>query len=67
VGRDTLAPDRPIGPNTLTADQIRPLVDGNCGIDISCVTQPDQDRHAETLHLRLELPVSGLWPAYERA
>jgi hypothetical protein len=56
VGRDPLAPGRPIRPITLTAGQIRPLVDGNCGIDISCVAQPDHDRHAETLHLRLELP-----------
>ena len=49
MGLDTLNPGGSIGPNTLTARQIRPLVDGNCGIDISRVTQPDQNRHAEKL------------------
>lgn len=54
MGPDTLDPVRSVGPNTLTAGQIRPLVDGNCGIDISRVTQADQNRHAEKLQLRLE-------------
>jgi len=55
VGPGTLNPGRSVGPNTLTARQIRPLVDGNCGIDITRVTQPDQNRHAEKLQLRLKL------------
>ena len=40
-----LKPGRSVGPNTLTAGQIRPLVDGDCGIDSSRVTQPDHNRH----------------------
>jgi hypothetical protein len=54
-GPDTLDAGRAVGPNTLTAGEIRPLVDGDCGIDISCVTQLDQNRHAESLGLRLKL------------
>jgi hypothetical protein len=55
VGPDTLNPGRSVGPITLAAGEIRPLVDGNCGIDISRVTQPDQNRQAKSLELRLEL------------
>lgn len=55
MGPGALNPGRSVGPNSLTAGQIRPLVDGNCGIDISGVTEPDQDRHAESLELRLKL------------
>jgi hypothetical protein len=54
VGLDMLDPGRSVGPHTPTAGQIRPLVDGNRGIDIGRVTQPDQNRHAEKLQLRLE-------------
>ena len=35
MGPDTLNPGCSVGPNTLTPGQIRPLVDGNCSIDIS--------------------------------
>jgi len=52
---DTLNPGRSVGPNTLTAGESCPLVDGNGGIYISHVTQPDQNRHAESLELRLNL------------
>ncbi len=44
-----LNPGGPVGPITLTAGQGRPLVDGNCGIDISRITQPDPNGHAESL------------------
>jgi hypothetical protein len=44
-----LDPGSSVRPNTLTAGQVRPFVHGNGGIDISRVTQPDQNRQAESL------------------
>lgn len=55
VGPDLLNPGRSVGPNTLTAGEIRLLVDRNRGIDISWITQPNQNRHAKSLELRLKL------------
>jgi hypothetical protein len=44
-----LDPGRSVGPDTLTADQTRPLVDGDCGIDVGRVTQPDLNSQAGSL------------------
>ncbi len=44
-----LNPGRSLGPRGLTAGEVGPLVDGDCGIDISRVTHPDLNRHAERL------------------
>lgn len=55
---ETLDPGSPVGPNTLTTGQIRPLVDGDRGIDICGLTQTDQNHHAESLELRLARPTS---------
>jgi hypothetical protein len=52
VRSGTLGPGRSVRPHAVAAGQIRLFVDRNCGIDISSVTQSDQNRHAETLQLR---------------
>ena len=51
MGPGTLNPGHSVRPNTLAAGQIRPLVDGNRGIDITRFTQPDQNRQTEKLQL----------------
>ena len=38
---DMLDPGGSVEPHTLTTGQIRPLEDGDRGIDISCFTQSD--------------------------
>ncbi len=40
---DVVYPGGLAGPGTLTAGQVRPLVDSNRGIDISRLARPDQD------------------------
>jgi hypothetical protein len=54
VGPDLLDPGRSVGPNSVTADEIRPLVGRNCCIDISSFTQPEENCHAESLELRFQ-------------
>jgi hypothetical protein len=40
---DVVYPGCLTGPGTLTAGQIRPLVERNCGVDISRLAKPDQN------------------------
>ena len=50
---------RSVRPTTLSERQIRPLVDGNRGVDISRlsrVSQPDQNRQADSLLLPSSRP-----------
>ena len=40
---DVVYPGDLTGPGTLTTGQIRPLVDRNCGVDVSSFAKPDQN------------------------
>ena len=45
-GRDLLDPGRAVRPDALAPGEVRPLVDGDRGIDVSRLAEPDQNRHA---------------------
>ena len=49
------------GPGALTAGQVRPLVDRDCGVDVSSFAKPDQD-HAlkRTASMHQPWPATGL-------
>ncbi len=54
MGPRTLHPGRSVGPRALTPGQIGPLVDRKCGIDITRITQPDENRHDERLEAQVQ-------------